>query len=223
MKLASVNVGLERPIANGKASGVSGIFKEPVRVPVYVSSLGLEGDRISDTENHGGPDQAVYLYGVPDYEWWVAELGRELPPGTFGENLTVTDLVSAELRIGDRLHIGGTTLEVTAPRIPCVTLAARMEDPKFVRHFRFAGRPGLYCRVIRAGHVRAGGEVVFEPYRGETISAMEMFRDFFEPDVSEETVRKHLASPIAIRDRLDKEEKLAEIIERKRVRDMESI
>ncbi len=200
---------------------MSGIFKEPVHDPVHVSSLGLEGDRISDTENHGGPDQAVYLYGVPDYEWWAAELGRELPPGTFGENLTVTNLESAEPRIGDRLHIGEAILEVTAPRIPCATLAARMEDPKFVRRFRFAERPGLYCRVIRAGYIQAGDDVIFEAHRGETISVMEMFRDFFEPDASEAMVRRHLASPIAVRDRLEKEEKLAEILDRKRTRDME--
>lgn len=206
---------------NAKAHGVTGIFKESVEEAGILFS-GLRGDTISDTENHGGPDQAVYVYGVPDYEWWAAELGRELPPGTFGENLTITDLESAELRIGDRLHIGGATLEITAPRIPCATLATRMEEPKFVRRFRFAERPGLYCRVISEGVVRAGDEVVFEPYRGETISAMEMFRDFFEPDASEETVRRHLAAPIAVRDRIARERQLQEILEHKRTRDVES-
>ncbi len=205
---------------NAKDHGVTGIFKEPV-AEAEVSFLGLRGDTISDTENHGGPDQALYVYGVPDYEWWTAGLGHELPSGAFGENLTVTDLESGSIRIGDRLHIGEAILEITAPRIPCVTLAARMEDPAFVRRFRHAGRPGVYCRVIMEGVVRAGDDVIFESYRGETISAMEMFRDFFEPDASEETVRRHLAAPIAVRDRAERERQLAEILERKRTRDVE--
>ena len=57
-----------------------------------------------DTKNHGGPDQAVYVYGGADYAWWSAELEQELAPGTFGENLTISDLESAPLAIGDRLH-----------------------------------------------------------------------------------------------------------------------
>jgi MOSC domain-containing protein YiiM len=50
-------------------------------------------------------------------------------------------------------------LEVTAPRIPCATLAARMGDPQFVKKYRRAERPGLYCRVIREGNLQTGNEV----------------------------------------------------------------
>jgi MOSC domain-containing protein YiiM len=62
---------------------------------------------------------------------------------TFGENLTVSELESAALNIGDLLHIGAVTLQVTSPCIPCGTLAGRMEIPTFVKQFRFAKRPGL--------------------------------------------------------------------------------
>lgn len=214
MLLLSVNVGQERPIENGKVSGKTGIYKEPVGSG-RIAALGLACDAISDTENHGGVDQAVYVYGLPDYAWWSEELGRELPPGTFGENLTVTDLVSADAFIGDRLHVGDAILEVTAPRIPCATLAARMEDPKFVKRFRWAERPGFYCRVIREGEVRAGDRVTLERYTGETISAIEMFRNFFEPGASEATIRRHLAAPVAVRDRVEKEKQLGEILVRR--------
>ena len=47
-----------------------------------------------------------------------AELGCEIAPGTFGENLTISDLETAGLAIGDRLHIGDVVLEVTAPAHP---------------------------------------------------------------------------------------------------------
>ena len=215
MRLLSVNVGREEPIENGKASGKSGIYKRPVDTAVRITPLGLAGDTIFDTENHGGEDQAVYIYTAPDYAWWAEELGRELEPGTFGENLTIRDLVSADAFIGDRLHVGDVILEVTAPRIPCATLAARMEDPGFVKRFRWAERPGLYCRVIREGEVRAGDAVTIERYRSETISAIEMFRDVFDPDLSESGLRRHLVAPVAVRDRILKEQQLGELLARK--------
>ncbi len=145
MRLLSVNIGSLRPIANAKASGVTGIYKTPADGPVDVGLLGLPGDAIADVKHHGGVDQAIYAYGQPDYDWWAAELGRPLPPGTFGENLTIDGLESARLVVGDRLHFDEVILEVTAPRIPCATLAARMDDPAFVRRIRAAERPGVYC------------------------------------------------------------------------------
>ena len=215
MRLLSVNVGQARPIRNAKRSGETGIFKNPVDTSVRVTSGGLAGDAICDTENHGGADQAVYVFGAPDYDWWSEELGRNLPPGTFGENLTIAGLESAGLSIGDRLRVGSAVLEVTAPRIPCVTLATRMGDPSFVKRFRRAERPGVYCRVIEEGWMRAGDIATLERYRGETLPAIEMFRDFFRPDPSEATIRRHLAAPVAVRDRAAKERQLEELLSRK--------
>ena len=212
MQLISVNIGQARAMKNAKASGKTGIYKLPVLEPVQITTNGLPGDAICDVENHGGVDQAVYIFGAPDYAWWSEQLGYELAPGTFGENLTISELESTQFSIGDRLHIGSVILEVTAPRIPCVTLAVRMGDPTFVKRFRYAERPGLYCRVIQAGSVQVGEPVTWEPYQGETITALEMFRDFYAPEQSEATIRRHLAAPIAIRDRVDQEERLRQLV-----------
>jgi MOSC domain-containing protein YiiM len=212
MQLISVNIGQRRAIENAKPSGQTGIYKLPVSTPVQVTVDGLTGDFIADTENHGGPDQAVYVYGGLDYAWWTEHLGQELPPGTFGENLTVSESESTRFSVGDRLRVGTTTLEVTAPRIPCVTLAARMEVPGFVKLFRQAERPGFYCRVIRPGRVQAGDLVRWEPYQGETITVLEMFREFYEPRLDVETLRRYLVAPIAIRDRVEKEKRLRELL-----------
>ncbi|MBK9055361.1 MAG: MOSC domain-containing protein [Chloroflexi bacterium] len=143
-----------------------------------------------------------------DYAWWALELGYQLAPGTFGENLTVADLETSGICIGDRLHVGSVILEVTSPRVPCVTLAARMGDAAFVKRFRQAERPGLYCRVIQEGYVQPGDEVTLETYAGLTLTAIELFRDFYQPTLSEATLRRYLAAPIAIRDRLEKEKQL---------------
>ena len=90
-----------------------------------------------------------------------------------------------------------------------------MEDPIFLKRFRRAERPGLYCRVIREGYVRVGDTVSYECYQGDTVSAIEMFRDFFDPEVSERAIRRYLDAPIAIRDREAKERRLRELRARK--------
>ena len=209
MHVVSVNVGKAQPIANEKPSGLTGIFKQPRLEPVLVSPLGLEGDAIVDTENHGGLDQAVYLYTMPDYEWWSAHLGRPLAPGTFGENLTITDLESATLVIGDRLRVGAMMLEITAPRIPCVTLAVRMEDPQFVKKFRDGEKPGAYCRVIATGQVMVNDPVELIPYQGPRVSVLDLFRSFYQKDLSAAELRRFIAAPIAERDRAYYAQRLA--------------
>ena len=211
MRLLSVNVASETPIEGAGKSGRTGIFKRPVQGPVEVLSGGLAGDTISDTKNHGGPDQAVYVFGTPDYGWWSEEIGSELAPGTFGENLTVSDLESAAVCVGDRLSAGSVVLEVTAPRIPCLTLAVRMGDPAFLKRFRRAERPGVYCRVVRGGEIRVGDSVVYTPYAGERVPVLEVFRAFFDGNPGEDALRRQLSVPIAARAREAYEERLAEL------------
>ncbi len=211
MHLISVNIGKAR--AFRAKSGQSGIVKLPSEGPVRVTRNGLLGDAICDTENHGGVDQAVYVYGASDYAWWSETLGKELHPGTFGENLTVTDIATASLQIGDKLHVGSVVLEVTAPRIPCVTLVARMDDPAFAKRFRQAERPGVYCRVLQEGHIQVGDVVTLYPYEGETVSSLELFQDFFKPQLDEATLRRHLAAPIDVRGRAAKEAELQKLLQ----------
>jgi MOSC domain-containing protein YiiM len=218
MHILSINIGSVRTIGNANVSGQTGIYKLPVPGPVQVTADGLADDAIVDTKNHGGPDQAVYVYGGADYAWWSVELGRELAPGTFGENLTISDLESAPLAIGDRLHVGTVILEVTAPRIPCWKLAQRMGDPGFVKRFRAAERPGFYCRVVRVGELGAGEPVTMTPYAGERVTVAEIFRDYYDPDRDPAAIRRFLAAPLAVRARLQKEDQLreAERTDRKR-------
>lgn len=212
MQLISVNVGKQQPIQNAKAWGHTGIFKRPVNAPVPITTLGLAGDHISDVDNHGGFDQAVYVYSALDYDWWAAELGRPLEPGTFGDNLTISDLETLPIRIGDRLHFAEVVLEVTGPRIPCVTLAARMGDPRFLKRFVKAERPGLYCRVIAPGVVQAGEQVRLTTYEGDTFTSIETFRLFHNGSTDDPAlIRRLLAAPIDIRSRRYYEARLQEI------------
>lgn len=208
----SVNLGQERILQRSDRAERTGIFKYPTERAVEVTKLGLEGDVIVSKKHHGGPDQALYLYGEADYEWWEQELGEDLVPGTFGENLTISALKSAAFNVGDYFHIGDVTLQITAPRIPCGTFAARMADPQWVKRFHQAERPGLYCRVIREGFVNAGQSVTVEHYTDETISILEMFREYYNKHKSEEMLRRHIAAPIAIRARRDLEKDLRALL-----------
>jgi MOSC domain-containing protein YiiM len=213
MQLDSVNLGEERVLQHKDRVEHTGIFKFPVEGSVKVTKLGLEGDVIVSKKHHGGPDQAVYVYGGADYAWWSEELKKQIFPGTFGDNLTIRNLESAQINIGDSIHIGDVTLQVTAPRIPCATFAARMNDSQWVKRFRHAERPGLYCRVIQQGFVKAGDIVSIEKYTDETISVLEMFHDYYDRNKSEETLRRHLNAPIAIRARRDLEADLRKLLQ----------
>lgn len=211
MKLLSINIGKERQQQRNDYVETTGIYKMPADGPVEIKSLGIEGDAICDKKNHGGPDQALYIYGGADYAWWERELGRELAPGTFGDNLTISELESGHFNVGDTLHVGEVTLQVTSPRIPCGTFATRMGDPQWVKKFRAAERPGLYVRVIKEGVIKAGDPVTVEKFTGETISIVEMYREYYEKDKSEESLRRHLNAPIDIRSRRDLEEELQKL------------
>lgn len=211
MKLMSVNIGKEQQLQKVDKVITTGIFKLPASGRVRVGELGLEGDVIMDKKHHGGPDQAVYVYGQADYDWWREQLGRDLPPGIFGENLTISELESASFNIGDVLIVGEVKLQVTAPRIPCSDFAARMEDLQWVKKFRAAERPGLYCRVLQQGFVQAGDPVSVEKYAGETLSLVQMYRDYYESKKDEALIQRHLAAPIAVRARRDMEDELAKL------------
>jgi len=211
MKLISINIGKERTQQRKDYIETTGIYKMPVNESVEIKSLGIEEDTICDIKHHGGVDQAVYVYGGADYAWWSKELGKEIAPGTFGENLTISELESTQFYVGDYLHIGELTLQVTSPRIPCGTFSTRMGVPQWVKKFRAAERPGLYCRVIKEGTINAGDLVIVEKYTSETISILQMYRDHYVKDVNEETVRRYLNAPIDIRSRTDLEKELNKV------------
>jgi MOSC domain-containing protein YiiM len=208
MKLLSVNTSEAKPISDGKKSGSTGIFKMPRLGPVQIGFFGLEGDVQVDTENHGGKDQAVYIYSMDDYHWFSEQLGTLLEPGTFGENLTLSNLPEP-LYIGDRFEVGSVILEVTGPRIPCSTLAARMNDKEFVKTFSKANRPGIYARVIQEGVIQAGNPVKYHRSKFE-MTILEEFQFFYQKYKSIEELERFLAVPISERSRRDYEKMLGE-------------
>ena len=208
MRVISVNVGREETIDHGNRHFTTGIRKRPVDGPVSIGLDAIAGDTISDKQHHGGADQVVYAYSMDDYDWWSAQLGQELLPGTFGDNLTIEGLPS-DMNVGDRLLIGDVLLEATAPRIPCSTLAAQMQDSGFGMAFRRAERPGIYFRVLNEGEVSAGDAVTYIENPAPVVSILDLYRLAYELRPDPAAMERYLEAPLAARVRASIEEKLA--------------
>jgi MOSC domain-containing protein YiiM len=211
VRLVSVNAGARETMRIGARSVETGIRKAPVGRG-HVGALGLAGDVVADEENHGGTDQAVYLYSADDYAWWAGELGAEPAPGTFGENLTLSSFGPEPVRIGDRFRIAAVLVEVTAPRIPCSVFATRMDEPEWVKRFAAARRPGLYARVLEPGDVAAGdavGRIDADEEHPTVIDLMDVWYDA-EPDPA--LLERLLRAPLAVRARANVERKLGRAV-----------
>ena len=156
----------------GGSVGITSIDKRSVSDSRQVTTAGVAGDQRSDIPNHGMPEQAVYAYAREDYEWWEAELDKEIPAGKFGENLTTVGIDVTNAVIGQTWRIGSTLLQVTGPRIPCGTFARFMEEDKWVKRFTVEGMPGTYFQVLEAGEIAEGNEITIEstPEHGVTVS-----------------------------------------------------
>ncbi|MEO8518489.1 MAG: MOSC domain-containing protein [Dermatophilaceae bacterium] len=195
----SVNLARLRPnpdTRDAAALGIkemTGIEKIPTSEPVLVRApggradglgSGLVGDVVGDRQNHGGDTQAVYAYAREDLDYWESVLGRTLPGGVFGENLTTSGVDVNGAVVGERWRIGDLELQVTTPRIPCGTFRAWIAETGWLRTFTVAARPGTYLSVISPGQVRAGDpvSVVHRPAHGVTVA--QVFRAITrEPDL----------------------------------------
>jgi len=187
MQVLSVNLARPQtaPDITDAPGFVTGIDKHPAAGPVHVEEPGpkgtggsaLAGDVIGDLRHHGGTYQAVYAFAREDLDVWGAELGRELPNGVFGENLTTSGVDVCGARIGERWRIGpDLLLEVTSSRIPCRTFAGWLGERGWVKRFTQAARPGAYLRVVEPGEIRAGDGIRVEHRPDHEVTAAFWFR-----------------------------------------------
>ena len=147
------------------SEGRTGIDKRSVAGPIEFKNNGVVGDRIIDTNVHGGYDQAVYAYAQEDAQWWEKEINEEIPAGRFGENLTTEGIDVNAALVGEQWKIGSVILEVSQPRIPCRVFAGFWKRPTLIKDFTQSGRPGAYLRIIQEGTAQAGDaiEVIYKP------------------------------------------------------------
>ncbi|PWD51039.1 MOSC domain-containing protein [Serinibacter arcticus] len=161
--------------------GVTAIGKRPVDGPVRIGPYGVRADVQADRKHHGGLEKALYAYAQEDAEFWAERLGRDLPPGFFGENLRTEGIDVNAARIGEVWRLGDQVeVQVTMPRTPCGTFARRVggaDERGWVRRFSQERRLGPYLRVVRNGTVRAGDEIVVLDRPDDAPGLIEIYRD----------------------------------------------
>ena len=147
-----------------------GLPKRPVP-DGFITPFGIEGDQCAHPEIHGGPRQAVLLIASEVVDE-LKERGYPVYYGALGENLTTRGLDRRQLRLGQRLRVGGALLEITKVRVPCGSLdvygssikqeiydkRVKAGDPASPRW----GMSGFYAAVIEPGPVQVQDIITVE-------------------------------------------------------------
>ncbi len=178
-RILTLQAGREAVLTVGRKQVRTAIDKRPVAGRVAVGSLGLAGDQQADKKNHGGVDQALYVYAREDLDWWTGQTGRDLPGGLFGENITTAGVEVSGALIGEIWRIGEIVVQVTSPRIPCSVFASWMDEQHWVKCFAAAGRPGAYLRVLSEGEIEAGDEIEVVGRPDQRVTIAESMRAFY--------------------------------------------
>ena len=180
MKIISTNIGSEKTIEWRGKPIATGIFKLPVDGPIYLDSRGVRHDYINNLKAHGGLDKACYGYGENYYTHW-----KDLYPnldwtyGMFGENLTISDVDEAEIKIGDIYKLGKAIVQVSQPRQPCNKIAARFGSTELLKQFIDFDHPGIYLRVIQQGNVQVGDEFLLDLRNQKALSLQQIHQLIF--------------------------------------------
>jgi MOSC domain-containing protein YiiM len=137
MKLLSMNVGLPRKVLFNGQIITTAIFKDPVKRPIMLRKLNLDGDKQADLTVHGGVGKALCSYPAEHYDYWRKQFpNMDLIWGMFGENFTTQGLLEDAINIGDQFQIGSATkLIATQPRMPCYKLGVRYGRMDVIRRF----------------------------------------------------------------------------------------
>lgn len=172
---------------------VSGILKKPVAKPVYLDFLGFDGDGCADRRHHGGPNKAACVYLLDHYPWWEEKLARKLSPGAFGENLTVSGLDESAVHVGDVFRAGEAEVQVSQPRQPCYKLNNIFGLPDMTSRVQRMGYTGFYCRVLRPGWLKPGGELTLLRADDKRISVTAANHLMYEDKKNPQRIRDMLA------------------------------
>ncbi|MDT0213496.1 MOSC domain-containing protein [Rothia sp. ARF10] len=211
-RVHSVNVGRPKEGVIRRPTGIDKRPTDEITVadpgPKGVGGSGVEGDAVVNRKHHGGTDQAVYAFSREELDRWGDDVGRELAPGSFGENLTTAGFDVDSALVGEQWRVGSSVvLTVTGPRVPCATFAAHMGVRGWVKAFTERGRTGAYLAVTQPGTIRPGDEIRVAWRPGHGITVPMAFRAWMgDVDMAREVVA---AGVLPDRDQRDLEGKLA--------------
>lgn len=139
---------------NGKIVSINisekkSVRKSPVEEAELIEDLGVKGDAHSE----GGIRQ-VSLLALESIKKMV-DLGVNVKPGDFAENITTEGLDLLSLPVGTRLAIGEVILEVSQHGKICHT---KCNIYKTVGDCVMP-KEGIFCRVIKGGNIKKGDAI----------------------------------------------------------------
>ena len=180
MQIISVNIAETVTFLWSGKPVKTGIYKNPVKHPIFLGKNDVQGDTVSDRRAHGGEFKACYLFSADQYPYW-----QNLYPdldwnyGTLGENLTVSGLNEKRISIGDIYKVGNAIVQITQPREPCYKFGAKFDNQKVLKQFIEHGYPGTYARVIEEGYVSKGDEFILIEKAKNSLSTYQFFNLLF--------------------------------------------
>ena len=194
--IASINIGIPREVTYAKGRKIKTSLKRtPVKEKVFLDLMGFEGDQVADPVDHGGRDKAVCGYPANHYSIWKEELSRNMPPASFGENLTIEGLTEDRIHIGDIFRIGEAEVQCTQPRQPCHKLTKIFRFPKLASRIQTLGYCGYYFRVLKQGWLQAGMTVERIHSDKEKISVRDAHYLMYRDKENYEAIEKLMAHP----------------------------
>ncbi|TSI08671.1 MOSC domain-containing protein [Lysinibacillus sp. BW-2-10] len=154
IELKNFSIGLPKSIKYDDNKEVTtAICKDSVE-QAFLAKEGFVGDGVADLKHHGGPDRAVCVYPYEHYALWEKEFGHLLPSSTFGENITVTNMLESDVCVGDIYQLGDAVIQITQARVPCSTITKRTGIKNLMKRMIETGYTGYLCRVIQEGMVQ---------------------------------------------------------------------
>lgn len=194
INIVSLNVRGKAEILVADHQSVKTAFR---KIPVGSDQIELgmysfQGDMVQDKKHHGGNDKAICCYNSDHFKKWREELGFDLQPAAFGENLTLSGSSAHEenVYIGDRYQLGEAVVEVSEPRGPCYVIGIRYNYKKFPIHLQQTGLTGFYLRTIKPGIVKASDELIHLSSHPEKISVMDVNRVRYHDPKNKEWIQR---------------------------------
>ncbi|WHY88665.1 MOSC domain-containing protein [Neobacillus novalis] len=170
----------------------TGICKQTIE-EAHLTKDGFLGDGVADLRNHGGPDRAVCVYPYEHYLLWEKEFANPLPSSTFGENLTVTNMLEKNVYIGDVFRLGEAVIQITQGRIPCSTISKRTNNPFLLKRMVQTGFTGYLCRVLEEGIVRNDSQISLLESHPKKVSILYGNEIYFHKQKDVEGIKRILA------------------------------
>ncbi len=196
LSITSINIGTPREVTYKKGHKLkTSLLRDPFKGKIFLDLMGFDGDQVADPVDHGGRDKAVCGYPANHYPIWEKELSRNMPPASFGENLTIEGLTEDQIHIGDIFRIGEVEVQCTQPRQPCHKLTKIFGLPKLASRIQELGYCGYYFRVLKQGWLQVGMAVERIHSDNKKISVRDAHYLMYRDKTKYEAIEKLMAHP----------------------------